>query len=139
MGTKKQQTCERCSRQSPQLRRKMCCACYLREHRGHTVDGDCAVCGVSDVRMLRRHRLGEDGEEMVSLCANHAAVAGRRKMTLRQLIAELSPGRDDRRNLESRRAGDRRKPAPRRASFEPRLDEQRDDTERRASRRAPTG
>jgi hypothetical protein len=59
--------------------------------------------------VLRRHALAG---VRVTLCANHAAVAGRRTLTLDELCAEcFRPG--DRR-AEDRRAGDRRATTPRR-------------------------
>jgi hypothetical protein len=85
----------------------MCFACYLRQQRGHSIDEPCAVCGLDDKRMLRRHRLAGG---LVVLCANDAAVAGRRRLSLEELHAERFPAGD-------RRSGDRRR-APRRGLVE---------------------
>jgi hypothetical protein len=62
------------------------------------------VCGIADARVLRRHRL-KDG--LVVLCANHAAIAGRRGMTLTELRGECCPP-GDRRAGSERRQNDRR-------------------------------
>jgi hypothetical protein len=53
----------------------------VRKCRGHFPEGPCGVCGTSDLRVLVRHRLG-------SLCANHAAVAGRREIGIDELRRE---------------------------------------------------
>ena len=65
--------------------------------------------------MLRRHKL-TDGA--VVLCANHAAVAGRRKLALAELKAECLPAEQDRRKVLDRRRSDRRQPADRRQSWD---------------------
>lgn len=101
--------CASCSRPTTEPRRGLCFACYLRAYRGHVADGACAACGLEDRRVLRRHRLA-DG--LATLCANHAAIAGRRTLTLEALRAECYPP-GDRRQGEQRRAdrravGDRR-------------------------------
>jgi hypothetical protein len=46
---------------------------------------------LQDLRMLRRHRLIDDAGAAIDvvLCANDAAVAGRRLLTLDELVAEL--------------------------------------------------
>jgi hypothetical protein len=62
------------------------------------------VCGIADLRVLRRHKL-RDG--FVVLCANHAAIAGRRSLTLTDLCAECAPPGDRRAGAE-RRTSDRR-------------------------------
>lgn len=68
------------------------------------------MCAVADRRVLRRHRLAEG---LVTLCANHAAVAGRRPLTVEQLRAECYP-LGDRRGSSERRSADRRVPGERR-------------------------
>lgn len=76
--------CERCSRPTTAPRAGLCPGCAVRKCRGHLPEGPCGVCGMSDVRVLVRHRLG-------TLCANHAAVAGRREMAIEELRRECSP------------------------------------------------
>jgi hypothetical protein len=87
-------------------RSRECVACYLRRTRGHEVSGPCAVCGLSDRRVLRRHVL-TDGP--VTLCANDAAIAGRRALSLEELELEVYPAGD--RRGANRRQADRRAPA----------------------------
>jgi hypothetical protein len=58
------------------------------------------VCGIADARVLRRHKL-KDG--LVVLCANHAAIAGRREVTLTELRGECCPPGDRRAGAERRR------------------------------------
>jgi len=67
------------------------------------------VCGSADRRVLRRHRLGV-------LCANHAAVAGRRRLSVAELAAECYPAAD--RRSGERRRGDRRSHSERRRRVE---------------------
>jgi hypothetical protein len=75
--------CESCPRLTTG---RFCVACRVRKCRGTTIDGSCPLCGVSDRRMLRRHRF-TDGTRVI--CANHAAVAGRRSLDWRAFLAEL--------------------------------------------------
>lgn len=103
--------CTACARPTAEPRRGMCFACYQRARRGHVASSACAVCATADRRVLRRHQL-VDGWTV--LCANHAAVAGRRSISLLELRAEVSPEGD--RRAADRRREDRRSPAqPRRA------------------------
>jgi hypothetical protein len=92
------------------------------------------VCGIADVRVLRRHRL-KDG--IVVLCANHAAIAGRRSITLTDLRTECAPAGDRRTGTERRRT-DRRSTDRRRVKQPPPAGVERRKTERR-TRRAKTG
>lgn len=105
--------CRRCPTLTTRLRKGMCYRCYLRSWRGHQTEGPCRVCGLEDVRMLRRQTLG-DG--MAVLCANHAAVAGRRPITLAELAAECFAPAD--RRAADRRTGDRRDSRERRREIE---------------------
>jgi hypothetical protein len=59
--------------------------------------------------VLRRHVLAASRS---TLCANHAAIAGRRKITLTELRAECYPPGD--RRARERRKADRRTPSERR-------------------------
>jgi hypothetical protein len=95
--------CESCTKPTTKPRKGLCFACYLRTHRGHEVNGPCAVCGIADRRVLRRHQLA-DGATV--LCANHAAIAGRRAITLVELQREVFPPHD--RRQCGRRHDDRR-------------------------------
>lgn len=96
--------CASCSRPTAEPRGGLCSACYQRTRRGHHVaESACRVCGAADRRTLRRHKLAEG---IVTLCANDAAVAGRRTLTLEQLRAEVLPQGD--RRGPSRRRQDRR-------------------------------
>lgn len=74
--------CETCPRLTPG---RFCVACRVRKCRGSSVEGAC-FCGVSDRRMLRRHRF-TDGVRVI--CANHAAVAGRRELDWAAYLADL--------------------------------------------------
>ena len=87
------QACVSCGRPTDRPRRGRCPACYRRAQRGHAVAKPCAVCGIADLRVLRRHKL-RDG--FVVLCANHAAIAGRRTLTLTELRGECAPPGDRR-------------------------------------------
>jgi hypothetical protein len=91
----------------------------------------CAVCGIADVRVLRRHRL-RDG--FVVLCANHAAIAGRRSLTLTELRGECAPV-GDRRSGSERRNNERRQNDRRRAQAPPPAGSERRRGERRTTPR----
>ena len=106
-------TCAACGRPTTTPRFGLCFGCYQRARRGHTIEGSCAVCGLADKRMVRRHKLA-DGWTV--LCANHAAVAGRRPLKLEQLQAELAPSPGDRRQGTERRTADRRGHSERRVA-----------------------
>lgn len=95
--------CLHCGRPTPEPRKGACSACYQRARRGHDHDGACAACGLADARVLRRHQLADGWS---TLCANDAAIAGRRPITLAQLRTERFPDGDRRRG--DRRGGDRR-------------------------------
>jgi hypothetical protein len=92
----------------------------------------CSVCGIADVRVLRRHRL-RDG--LVVLCANHAAIAGRRSIGLTELRGECAPHGDRRGGVERRQA-ERRHVERRRQAAPPPDGVERRRTERRTSRRS---
>jgi hypothetical protein len=92
----------------------------------------CSVCGINDVRVLRRHKL-RDG--FVVLCANHAAIAGRRSMTLTELRGECSPP-GDRRSGTERRNADRRHTDRRRQTEASPPGTERRATDRRVAKRA---
>jgi hypothetical protein len=69
---------------------KVCTGCRVRKCRGADVDGRaCAVpsCRIALARVLR---LIPFGDELVPLCANHAALAGRRGLTLDEFLAEAA-------------------------------------------------
>lgn len=100
--------CLACGRQTERARRARCPACYRRLARGHALAGPCAVCGIGDLRVLRRHALRSG---VVVLCANHAAMAGRRSLTLTELRGECCP-LGDRRSGEERRQWTRRSAEP---------------------------
>jgi hypothetical protein len=123
--------CRACGRPVPSGKgRSLCPLCRVRASRGVLLIGEhCAVCGTSDLRVLRRITL-TDGPRVV--CANDATIAGRRELSLAELTAERFPGGD--RRSADRRAKDRRTPVDRRA---PRgkgaLDERRE-SNRRATR-----
>lgn len=64
-----------------------CTGCRVRKHRGAVVAGDaCKVCGDDDARLLRRQRFTD---QIVVLCANHAALKGRRTISWADFLAEL--------------------------------------------------
>jgi hypothetical protein len=54
-----------------------------------------AVCHLSDPRVPHRHRLAD---ALVTFCANHAAIAGRRALTLDTLRFEVTPASERRIN-----------------------------------------
>lgn len=105
--------CAACGRPTSEPRRGRCWGCYFREHRGREVDQACACCGTRDRRVLGLLTLA-DGR--VTTCGNCARVAGKRKLELEQLRAEVFPPGD--RRASDRRVGDRRDHADRRQRVE---------------------
>jgi hypothetical protein len=80
-------TCRVCGRPvDPSEKRHVHQACAIRLSRGTLLGPSCAACNTTDPRVLRLVRLA-DGK--VTLCANHAAIAGRRPITIDALRAEL--------------------------------------------------
>jgi hypothetical protein len=82
--------CRRCNRPKVALTDGECERCAEAPHirSTHAVEGHaCAVCGVADRRMLRARRLSEGWR---LLCANHAAVLGRRWLRVEDLVAECA-------------------------------------------------
>lgn len=91
-------------------------ACRLRKLRGTELREPCRVCGVADRRVLRRQAF-RDGP--LVLCANHAAIAGRRRLSCAEFLEEMEAS-GDRRGLRERRLGvERRTDDDRRAFVEP--------------------
>jgi hypothetical protein len=123
-----------CGRVTTSPRLGLCFPCYQRRRRGHTTAAACAICPQRDRRVLRRHKLAGG---MHTLCANHAAIAGRRPLTLAELEAECFPAGD--RRSTDRRAGDRRTTSPRRVRvvLERLMDGDRREGDRRARAEAP--
>lgn len=81
--------CEKCPRLITKGR--VCGPCRLRDSRGSVVEGAACrapECGISDARVLRRHRFA-DG--VVILCANHDAIAGRRERDFESFVREVTP------------------------------------------------
>jgi hypothetical protein len=116
-GNAPAERCASCGKPAPKPKKGLCHGCYLRGHRGHTIGADCMVCGNRDLRVLRRHKVAQGPDEprvfmFVVLCANDAAIAGRRLLTLDELRAEVFPPEDRRRG--DRRRGPRRAPRERR-------------------------
>ena len=69
-----------------------CVRCRVRRSRGTEVEGRaCAVpsCGIAFSRVLRLVAFG-DPPSLVPLCANHAALAGRRGLSLEAFLAEAA-------------------------------------------------
>ena len=67
-----------------------CNRCRVRKCRGTSVEGCACVvpsCGIAFTRILR---LVAFGDELVPMCANHAALAGKRKLTLEQFLDEAA-------------------------------------------------
>lgn len=107
-------------------RKDRCGRCYQRAYHGRDRAAACACCDNPDPRVLVRKTLA-DG--MVTLCGNCATTAGRRRLTLEELRAEVRPAGD--RRGGDRRRGDRRGPERRvHVAFED-LDERRS-SDRRA-------
>jgi len=68
---------------------RKCVARRLRKCRGTTVEGAaCRVCGIADSRVLRRHRF-PDLPDPAILCANHAAIAGRKPLAWVAFLLEV--------------------------------------------------
>ena len=69
-----------------------CIRCRVRKCRGTEVEGmACAVpsCGITFSRVLRLVAFGEP-PELVPLCGNHAALAGRRGLSFEAFLAEAA-------------------------------------------------
>ena len=81
----------------------------MRAYTGRELANGCAVCGLRDARMLTRKTLA-DG--VATLCGSHAMLAGRRTLSLPELVAEAFPAGD--RRQSDRRNEDRRTPTGRR-------------------------
>lgn len=87
----------------------MCAACYQRAWRGSpAVGGQCAVCGLDDVRLLRAVQLGD---AKITACHNHGWLVERarpRPTTLAEALEVCSVPGDRRRPNGDRRRGPRR-------------------------------
>jgi len=92
----------------------LCQRCYLAKYRGWEKGTECDCCGQADPRALVRKRL--DRENWSTLCGNCATRAGRRKMTVDELHAELFPDGDRRQGDRRNTAARRRLPVERRSS-----------------------
>jgi hypothetical protein len=94
--------CKGCGRAiDPAERAHVCRACRVRKCRGAELGSACALCGLADRRMLRRVRLAEGP---ATLCGNHAALLGRRTISIEMLRAEaVTPAPGDRRRGVDRR------------------------------------
>lgn len=67
-----------------------CVKCRVQKCRGIDVEGlACRIstCGIALARVLKLVRFGD---ELVPLCANHAALAGKRPLTWQQFEAEAA-------------------------------------------------
>lgn len=78
-------TC-RCGRPSDNC--ELCRVCQVRKSRGALFEpgSSCAACGLADMRVLRWLAL-LDGR--VPACGNCGTLAGRRRLTLAELVAEV--------------------------------------------------
>lgn len=66
-----------------------CVKCRVQKCRGLDVEGlECRVCGIGLARVLKLVRFIDEPE--VPLCANHAALAGKRPLTWQQFEAEAA-------------------------------------------------
>lgn len=64
-----------------------CVKCRVQKCRGLDVEGlACRVCSIALTRVLRLVSFADD--ELVPLCANHAALAGKRRLTWQQFERE---------------------------------------------------
>lgn len=102
--------CSVCSRRTTEPRLGLCLACYLRHYRGGLRGSACDCCSAGDPRVLVRRTIFGD---VHTLCANCAAVLGRRRLSLLALREEIWPSWDRRQG--DRRARDRRSPVGRRS------------------------
>lgn len=99
--------CAVCGLETSSARRGLCPICDERLRTLVAVGEACALCGLSDGRVLRPARLGES---VVCLCRNHAWIAEssapppRSLEELRVVVAEP----DGRRSGQDRRSADRR-------------------------------
>ena len=84
-------------------RRGCCWACYFRARTAREVAESCACCGTRDRRVLGLQTLA-DGP--ATLCGNCGRIAGKRRMELHALRAEVFPVGD--RRQQGRRAIERR-------------------------------
>ncbi len=93
-------TCKHCGlpRALNTHRKGYCSSCYQRRYRGTLTASPCGVCGEQWRAVLRIVELA-DGP--VSLCGNHALVAGRRAWALEELRAHCPDATDigDRRHV----------------------------------------
>ena len=90
-------------------------ACRLRKLRGTEIVDPCRVCGIARRPVLRRHVFVDC---TATLCANHSALAGRRRITLGAFLDEMQAS--DRRSPVERRLGlERRDSSDRREFVEP--------------------
>ena len=101
--------CSSCRILATHPRRGLCQRCYMRAYTGRELANGCGVCGLRDTRLLTRKTLA-DG--VATLCGSHAMLAGRRTLSLPELVAEAFPAGDRRRT--DRRNEDRRTPTGRR-------------------------
>jgi hypothetical protein len=94
----------------------MAIACRLRKLRGTEIVEPCRVCGIARRPVLRLHSF-LDGT--ATLCANHSALAGKRRLTLGAFLDEMAAQGDRRSVLERRLGLERRTSAERREFSEP--------------------
>jgi hypothetical protein len=67
---------------------KVCTGCRVRKCRGAAIEGAaCELCQIAQPRVLRWTRLAD---RQAVLCANHAALVGRRPIPWAQLAAEAA-------------------------------------------------
>ena len=87
----------------------MCARCYQARWRGATHGPACEVCSVADPRVMVRRRMPVEGAALTwrTLCANCNVIAGKRPLTLAELVLEVRPT-GDRRRSGDRRRNDRR-------------------------------
>lgn len=69
---------------------RTCVKCRVQKSRGREVDGLACRIGACGIALARVLKLVRFGDELVPLCANHAALAGKRGLTWEQFEAEAA-------------------------------------------------
>lgn len=74
----------------PLAKGRTCIKCRVQKHRGVEVDGLACRIGTCGIALARVLKLVRFSDELVPLCANHAALAGKRGLSWQQFEAEAA-------------------------------------------------